>query len=47
MMTNDAAAIGRWISGAQHVKPGNKMPSFNIFKPDELAALASFLEGLK
>ncbi len=47
MMTNDAAAIARWISGAQHIKPGNKMPSFDIFKPDELAALASFLEGLK
>ena len=32
---------------AQHIKPGNKMPSFGIFEPDELAALASYLEGLK
>ena len=47
MMTNDAAAIARWISSAQHIKPGNKMPSFNIFEPDELTALASYLEGLK
>lgn len=47
MMRNDAAAIARWISSAQHIKPGNKMPSFGIFKPDDLTALASYLEGLK
>ena len=47
MMTNDAAAIARWISGAQHIKAGNKMPSFEIFPPADLAALASYLEGLK
>ena len=47
MLQNDASTIARWISGAQHVKPGNKMPSFTIFTPEDLTALASYLEGLK
>jgi cytochrome c oxidase subunit II len=40
------ANIVRFIRDGQHVKPGNRMPPFRIFAPDELDALATYLAGL-
>jgi cytochrome c oxidase subunit 2 len=39
--------IARFIVDGQHLKPGNTMPPFRFFAPDELDALASYLAGLK
>ena len=40
-------AIAAFVRDGQHIKPGNLMPPFRIFAPDDLAALSSYLGGLK
>jgi len=37
----------RFITGGQHVKPGNLMPEFRVLQPPELDALAAYLISLK
>lgn len=37
----------RFIADGQHVKPGNLMPQFRIFQPDEQQALAGYLMSLR
>jgi cytochrome c oxidase subunit 2 len=39
--------IAGWIASAQHLKPGNAMPSFDQLEGSQLRALASYLESLK
>jgi cytochrome c oxidase subunit II len=39
--------IAGWTASAQHIKPGNAMPSFNRLKGAELRELAAYLESLK
>lgn len=46
VLTNTQANMERWISGAQQVKPGILMPSYNLPAAD-IKALAAYLEGLK
>ncbi|GLI93379.1 cytochrome c oxidase subunit II [Methylocystis echinoides] len=43
----DKADFARWISDNQRIKPGNLMPDYGIFTPDQLEALASYLAGLQ
>jgi cytochrome c oxidase subunit II len=45
-LPNDADAFARWIADNQHVKPGNLMPPYRNLSRDELAAIATYLEGL-
>ncbi len=40
-------SIAGWIADAQHIKPGNKMPSFEQFQGEDLRALAAWLESLE
>jgi cytochrome c oxidase subunit II len=44
---NNAGTVAGWIASAQHLKPGNKMPSFDVLRGEELRAVASYLESLK
>jgi cytochrome c oxidase subunit 2 len=46
-LPNDEAAIARWISDNQHIKPGNLMPPYRIFSDRELSALSAYLAGLR
>jgi cytochrome c oxidase subunit 2 len=39
--------IAGWISSAQHLKPGNAMPSYDQLEGPQLRALAAYLESLK
>jgi cytochrome c oxidase subunit 2 len=39
--------IGGWIASAQHIKPGNAMPSFDRLPGNDLRALAAWLASLK
>jgi cytochrome c oxidase subunit 2 len=39
--------IAAWIASAQHLKPGNAMPSYKQLAGPELRALAAYLESLK
>jgi len=41
------ATIAAFIRDGQHLKPGNLMPPFRIFTPDDLDALSNYLAGLK
>jgi cytochrome c oxidase subunit 2 len=41
------ANLALFIENNQHLKPGNRMPPFRIFQPDELDAIALYLAGLK
>lgn len=44
---NNVGTLAGWISSAQHLKPGNLMPSFGNLRGDELRAIAAYLESLK
>lgn len=39
--------IAGWIASAQHLKPGNAMPSYDQLEGPQLLALATYLESLK
>jgi cytochrome c oxidase subunit II len=43
----NAGTLAAWIVSGQHHKPGNLMPEFKEFTPQELKALAAYLESLK
>jgi cytochrome c oxidase subunit 2 len=47
ILPNNAGTLAGWIASSQHLKPENRMPSFNIFTGQELRALAGYLESLK
>lgn len=47
MLPNNRATLASWISASQQLKPGNLMPSMNLFSAEDLGALAGYLESLK
>jgi cytochrome c oxidase subunit 2 len=47
ILPNNIGTIAGWIADTQTIKPGNLMPSFNIFSGSELRALAAYLESLE
>jgi len=47
ILPNNVGTIAGWIAGAQHIKPANKMPSFNTFSGEELRAIAAWLASLE
>jgi cytochrome c oxidase subunit II len=44
---NHRGTLAGWIAASQHLKPGNRMPSFTDFRGQQLRALAEYLESLK
>ncbi|HEY0834281.1 MAG TPA: cytochrome c oxidase subunit II [Azospirillum sp.] len=46
-LPNTRDAFARWIADAQHVKPENRMPSFDVMDRETLLALADWLESLE
>ncbi|MGY6271335.1 cytochrome c oxidase subunit II [Achromobacter denitrificans] len=46
-LSNNVGALAGWIAGGQHIKPGNRMPSFGQLSGEELRAVAGYLDGLK
>jgi cytochrome c oxidase subunit II len=44
---NNVGTLAGWIASAQHLKPGNLMPSFGNLQGEELRAIAAYLESLK
>jgi cytochrome c oxidase subunit 2 len=40
------ADLRQWITGSQHLKPGNQMPDINLAE-DDVRALVTYLKGLK
>ncbi|HWT30520.1 MAG TPA: cytochrome c oxidase subunit II [Propylenella sp.] len=46
-LANNQGAFAAWLAHSQRIKPGNLMPSFEILAPEDLRALAAYLESLK
>jgi cytochrome c oxidase subunit 2 len=42
-----AGNIAAWIASAQHLKPGNAMPSYDNIEGTQLRALAAYMESLQ
>lgn len=47
ILPNNVGTIAGWIADAQHLKPQNRMPSFNTFTGAQLRALAAWLASLQ
>ncbi len=47
ILPNNVGTLAGWVASSQHLKPENRMPSFNIFTGEKLRALAAYLESLK
>jgi cytochrome c oxidase subunit 2 len=47
ILPNNRANIAAWIGSSQDIKPGNLMPSMNIFSGEELRALAAYMSALE
>lgn len=47
ILVNDPAAFRRWIARTSVLKPEVHMPAFGMLPPEELAALAAYLDGLQ
>lgn len=43
----DAAALERWLSAPERIKPGVHMPGFGMIGADNVRALAAYLRGLQ
>jgi cytochrome c oxidase subunit II len=46
-LANDAGGFLRWIAASESIKPGVHMPAFSMLPPDELRAVAAYLESLQ
>lgn len=47
ILPNNRGTLAGWIADSQTIKPGNRMPNYKQLSPEELNALAAYLEGLK
>ena len=47
ILPNNEGTLASWIAASQHLKPGNLMPSMNIYTGDELRAVAAYLAALR
>lgn len=46
-LPNSVGAFAGWIVASQHIKPGNEMPSFDRLAPEDLRAVAAYMESLQ
>jgi cytochrome c oxidase subunit 2 len=46
-LPTNVGTVAAWIASSQHLKPGNRMPSFEDLTGEDLRAVAAYLEGLK
>jgi cytochrome c oxidase subunit 2 len=47
ILENNRANLAAWIASSQRIKPGNLMPSMNMFGGDDLRALTAYLAALE
>jgi cytochrome c oxidase subunit 2 len=47
LLPNHVGTLAGWTASSEHLKPGNRMPSFTGLSGIELRALATYLEGLE
>ena len=46
-LPNNPRNMEKWIAASQAIKPDNLMPSYSMLEPEDLAALAAYLESLR
>jgi cytochrome c oxidase subunit 2 len=46
ILPNNVGTLAAWISSSQQIKPGNLMPSMNVYSGEELRAVAAYLAAL-
>jgi cytochrome c oxidase subunit 2 len=46
-LKNGVGNLAGWLASAQHLKPGNRMPSYDQLEGRQLRALAAYLESLQ
>lgn len=46
-LPNNVGTLAGWTAASQHLKPGNRMPSFDLLEGEQLRAIAAYLESLK
>ena len=44
ILPNNRGTLIGWIGDSQSLKPGNRMPSYDMLNADELEAIAIWLE---
>jgi cytochrome c oxidase subunit II len=47
VLSNERDDFRRWIAETEDVKPHSRMPAFGMLPPDELDALAAYLDALQ
>jgi cytochrome c oxidase subunit 2 len=47
ILANESDAFIRWIAHTEDLKPGVHMPAFGMLPPEDLQALAAYLDGLQ
>jgi cytochrome c oxidase subunit 2 len=47
LLPNNTGALAGWIASSQHLKPGNRMPSFDMLAGEELRLVAEYLSSLR
>ena len=47
ILPNGEATLARFIADPDAVKPGALMPAYDMLPPDEIAAIAAYLRGLR
>jgi cytochrome c oxidase subunit 2 len=47
ILANEPDAFLRWVAHTEDVKPGVHMPAFGMLPPEDLQALATYLDGLE
>lgn len=47
LLPTNVGTLAGWVSSSQHLKPGNRMPSFDRMEGPDLRALATYLASLR
>jgi len=47
ILPNNRGTLAGWIADSQTLKPGNRMPNYKQLRPEDLNALAEYMESLK
>jgi len=47
LLPTNVGTLAGWVASSQHLKPGNRMPSFDRLQGTELRALATYLASLR
>jgi cytochrome c oxidase subunit 2 len=47
ILPNDLEGFQRWIAHTEDIKPGVHMPAFGMLPPEDVQALAAYLDGLQ